>query len=121
VPALGGRRLLDEVVVAELESLRGEVLTELISLYFSEVPWQMAELSRAVGRGETLAIEQVAHRLSGGSCTVGAAQVSDIAAELEATARAGDLTNADHLIERLRRALDETQTAFTIRLIERKP
>jgi HPt (histidine-containing phosphotransfer) domain-containing protein len=111
--------LLDDAVVADLENLGGDMLPDLVELYFTAIPRQMSELSEAAGRGEALTVEEMAHRLSGGSSALGAARVSRLASELEATAKAGDLTVADHLLQRLRRALDETLMAYGTRLNER--
>jgi HPt (histidine-containing phosphotransfer) domain-containing protein len=104
--------LLDEAVIAELDNLEGVVLTDLVSLYFDEATERMSELSGAIGRGETLTVGQTAHKLKGSSSTLGAAQVSHLASELETTANAGDLTVADELLDRLRNGLDETRKAF---------
>jgi HPt (histidine-containing phosphotransfer) domain-containing protein len=99
-------------VIAELESLEGVVLTDLLSLYFDEAAGHMSELRGAIGRGETLTVAQTAHKLKGSSRTLGATHVSHIASELEATAKAGDLDVADELLDRLRSGLDETWRAF---------
>jgi HPt (histidine-containing phosphotransfer) domain-containing protein len=109
--------LLNESVIAELEDLDGEVLTSLLSLFFDSADGQVIELSGAVGRGETLAVCQTAHKLKGGSSTIGAAHVSQIAYQLEASATAGDLTVADDLLDRLRSGLDETREAFRGRVV----
>ena len=72
----------------------------------------VSELGAAVDRGEAPAVARVAHKLKGSSATLGATRASQIASELETTAQAGDLTAAGDLLEELRRALDETRTAF---------
>jgi HPt (histidine-containing phosphotransfer) domain-containing protein len=107
--------LLDEVLIVELENLEGDVLTNLLPLYFDEAVGQVSELSGATARGEAPTVAQAAHKLRGGSSAIGAAHVSQIASELEATAAAGDLTTADELVEQLRSGLDETRKAFRSR------
>ena len=113
-----GPELLHEAVLAEIESLEGEVLKSLLPLYFEGAAERMTELSGAIGRGDTLTVGQTAHELNGSSGSLGASHVSHIASELEATANAGDLTVADELLDRLRSAIDDTKKAFRSRLAE---
>ena len=125
VPANGGkhaagdgRGLLDEAVVAELESLGGDELSDLLALYGEQAAGQMSELAAAIDRGEAPAVALTAHRLQGGSGSVGAAQTARIGRELETAAKAGDLSDADELLGLLRSALEETKTAFAHRLAQ---
>jgi diguanylate cyclase (GGDEF)-like protein len=111
-------KLLDEAVVAELESLGGVGLTKLLTLYFDESAGQVSELSAGIARGEARAVSQIAHKLKGGSSILGAVQVAQIASDLEATANAGDLTVAGELLDRLRGGLGETREAFRTRVDE---
>jgi HPt (histidine-containing phosphotransfer) domain-containing protein len=108
----GASELLQETIVGELESLEGEALTTLLSFFFDEAVEQISDLRGAVERGDALAVSEMAHKLRGGSSTLGALRVSDIAAELETRAKAGDLTLADELVDRLHNALEETRAAF---------
>jgi HPt (histidine-containing phosphotransfer) domain-containing protein len=114
----GSPELLREAAIAELEKLEGDVLTNLLSLYFEEAVGQVSELSDAIRRSDTLAVGQTAHKLMGSSLTLGAAHVSRIAFELETAANAGDLTVAEELLNELRTGLDETRHAFRIRVAE---
>jgi HPt (histidine-containing phosphotransfer) domain-containing protein len=111
--------LLDEVLIVELENLGGAILPDLLNLYFEEAGRQMSELGRAMDRGEMLAVSRGAHKLKGSSSTLGAVKVSYVAAQIEGTARAGDLSSAEELLERLHGAFDETREAFSRRGAER--
>jgi HPt (histidine-containing phosphotransfer) domain-containing protein len=62
-----------------------------------------------------LRLAQTAHRLKGGSAAAGAARVSRIAHELEATALAGDRPALAGLLARLSSGLQETRDAFRVR------
>jgi PAS domain S-box-containing protein len=110
--------LLHEPMIAELEHLDNELLTDLLSLYFDEADGQIAELSGAIDRGETLTVSHTAHKLGGSSGTLGAALVSHIASKLEATAKSGDLTAAGDLLNTLRSAFHDTKKAFRTRMAE---
>jgi len=107
-----GRELLDQALVAELEQLGGEVLSNAVRVYADQATGQLSELTIAIGRGETLTVAKAAHKLKGASRTLGATQLANIASELEATAKAGDLSAADELLDGLRSGLDETMKAL---------
>lgn len=108
----GGGELLDETLVAELEQLGGEVLSNAVRVYADQATGQLSELTIAIGRGETLTVAKVAHKLKGAGRTLGATQLANIASKLEATAKAGDLSAADELLDELRSGLDETMKAL---------
>jgi PAS domain S-box-containing protein len=118
VPTGGARRagdagqILDEAVISELEELDGDVLTTLLALYFDQAASNISELTGAVERGDASTVAELAHKLKGASLTLGAVQVSRLASELEATARGGDLTDADDLLGKLCRGLGRTTAAF---------
>jgi HPt (histidine-containing phosphotransfer) domain-containing protein len=110
-----GAQVLNEAVIAELEELGGNVLTSLLALYFDQAADHISELTGAVERGDAPDVVEIAHKLKGGSVTLGAVHVSRLASELEATARGGDLTDADDLIGKLRNGLGKTTAAFASR------
>jgi HPt (histidine-containing phosphotransfer) domain-containing protein len=88
------------------------VLTTLLALYFDQAASNISELTGAVERGDASTVAELAHKLKGASLTLGAVQVSRLASELEATARGGDLTDADDLLGKLCRGLGRTTAAF---------
>jgi HPt (histidine-containing phosphotransfer) domain-containing protein len=117
-PAAGGDpEILDESVVAELESLEVGMLTRLLALYFDEAVLDVSALSAAVARRETPAVVSMAHKLKGSSM-LGAAHVARIAGQLEAIAQSGHLAGATELLERLERGLEHTRRAFGTRPAE---
>ena len=109
--AAGRSALLDEEVIAEL-GFDGEGLTELHSMYFDQAAAQVSQLGGAIARRETIAVAKTAHQLKGSSATIGAARVSQLACELEMTARNDRLAAAPALLDLLRRSLAETRTAL---------
>jgi HPt (histidine-containing phosphotransfer) domain-containing protein len=72
----------------------------------------MAEIGSAMSRGDAPTVGETAHRLRGSSSTLGAAHVAQIAAELEASARAGDLAVGGEVLVRLRSGLQDTRQAL---------
>jgi HPt (histidine-containing phosphotransfer) domain-containing protein len=94
------------------------VLADLVALFFDEAAARLSELGGAVDRADAAAIARMAHTLKGNSSTLGAAHVARIAAELETSAKAGDLTPAAALLDALRGALEDTSEAFRDRAAE---
>jgi two-component system, sensor histidine kinase and response regulator len=113
-----GAQVLNEAVIAELEELGGDVLPSLLALYFEQAANHVSELTGAVDRGDAPVVAEIAHKLKGGSVSLGAAHVSRLASDLEATARGGDLTDADDLLGKLRNGLGKTTAAFASRVAE---
>jgi two-component system, sensor histidine kinase and response regulator len=107
--------LFDERVVADLESLEGGLLRELVAMFFEQAKTHLAELGKAIGSGAADVLAKAAHKLKGSSLTLGAARVASVAAEIEAVAKAGELGGAGALLEQLRAVLDETAEAFQSR------
>ena len=124
-PTNGARRdagadphMLDEAIVLELEALDGDVLGDLVALYFDDAAQRAAKLVDAVGQADPDAVARMAHTLKGSSSTLGAAHVAHIASELEQAAKAGDLAPAPALLDSLHLALEETRKAFRDRTAE---
>ena len=110
--------MLDEAIVLELEALDGDVLGDLVALYFDDAAARAAALGDAVARADPDAVARMAHTLKGSSSTLGAAHVAHIASELEQAAKAGDLAPATALLDTLHLALEETRKAFRDRTAE---
>ena len=68
-------------------ALDGDVLGDLVTLYFDEAAGRLTDLGGAVDRADPDAVARMAHTLRGSSSTLGAAHVARIAAELETTAK----------------------------------
>jgi HPt (histidine-containing phosphotransfer) domain-containing protein len=107
--------LLHEAAIAEFESLEGDLLADLLAMYFDQAAGLMTELTSAVGRGHAPAVRRAAHNLKGSSRTLGATRVGDVASDLEAAALDGDLSVAGELLDSLRSGLHETENALRSR------
>jgi HPt (histidine-containing phosphotransfer) domain-containing protein len=98
--------LPDPLDKAQIELLRslddgdGAVLGEIIDQYLTQTVEGRGELVRAIGEGDTQALERAAHKLRGASANVGAIVLVEICAELEARGHAARLGGATGLVER---------------------
>nr|WP_275298163.1 ATP-binding protein [Halomonas campisalis] len=95
--------LLDEAALAELEqSIGKEGLEALTSLYRRQLAERLAELERALAGLGLDAVRRLAHQLKGESASLGAVQMADLAARLEAAAQGQQREGATRLLAELR-------------------
>lgn len=85
---------------AEGESFVREVVTR----YLQGAEGMLNDLERFLQQQDTVQFARVAHTLKGNSASVGAEEVSSLAAELEMMGRNGDLSGAPEKILLLRNA-----------------
>jgi two-component system, sensor histidine kinase and response regulator len=92
---------------AALERVDGDraLLQEIARLFEEECPKLMAEIHVALEKGDASALEHQAHTLKGSSANLGAHGTSHAAAELEQSARAGDLARSREILENLEREI----------------
>ena len=84
---------------------------EALAWYFHDADAEIVLIERALKRCASPTVASSASRLVDASIAIGATLVSPIAAELEARARARDLSVAAHLLASLERALMATKAA----------
>jgi HPt (histidine-containing phosphotransfer) domain-containing protein len=98
-------RVLD--LDALLESVGGdcELLDELAATFISEVPGWVTSLRAALASHDSATVDRVAHGVAGAVGYFRAPSVRQLAADLEALARAGQLDGAASLLDRLEAAL----------------
>jgi len=84
----------------ELTTSSGEsLLDKAITLYLETTPAELKRLHLALEQKNTDELAKIAHTLKSSSANLGAQDLADICAFLEANARAGDLKNAEYLIK----------------------
>ena len=88
--------------IDELRKLGGEELVaELMAEFQLQVDSEVTEIAKAVKRGDFLEVVRLAHRLKGGSTTVGVSGVTSICSELEVAAQASDRLRLEALVRQL--------------------
>lgn len=75
-----------------------ELAATIITGFLDDIPDQMVALSQAVERRDALAVRQLAHSLKGAAATVGALDLSEASARLEASGRVQNLSDAGALL-----------------------
>ena len=107
--------MIDEKVIAVLKaslSDDGTVIRQLIDLYAKDSPQLLADAVAAHRQGELALLTRAAHSLKSTSASMGAITVSDLARDLEQSAKQGDFAQSAALLERLQLELNSAITAF---------
>jgi PAS domain S-box-containing protein len=107
---------LDSDVLAELRAMAGEddpeFLPGLLEQFFQDTPALLAEIRKAVERGDAHALERTAHCLKGSCRNLGANPMAHLCAQLEEYGRAGSPHEAMILFKQLENELERVQHAL---------
>jgi len=79
-------------------------LRKLILSYIDSSTEHLADLGEAVGRADAAAIRRHAHTIKGAAANIGAGQLNELSAAMEAAAQAGDLAGMAPQVAALERA-----------------
>ncbi len=89
-------RSLDPATVEKLylfgQSDETHLLVRLASIFLDVVPTQVADLHRALARGDSRELARIAHALKGGWEMGGALRFAELCANLERCAKTGELS-----------------------------
>lgn len=96
--------VIDRVVFDEIAELMGDSLSSFIETYLDNTPKLLKGLETALPTGDMDAAIYNAHQLKGGSGSIGAMDVFQLAKRIEDEARAGEADGLDKLLVELKRA-----------------
>ena len=107
---------VDREVLAGLRGLQGEeetdIVAELASVFLDDARSGLEEVEEALQKGHAPAVERVAHKLKGGSGSMGAREMSCLCAQLGNAGASGDLSRGTGLLERIREELGRVDRAL---------
>ncbi len=78
-----------------------DLLKEIVGLFFDDTPSLLTEISNAITRGDSNALERASHTLKGSVGNFGARHAFDLAFNLEQMGRNGDFARAREIFEQL--------------------
>jgi HPt (histidine-containing phosphotransfer) domain-containing protein len=90
-----------------------ELLAEIIDIFRSDTPPQVAALRVALEAGDVARVERGAHRLRGSLSSLSARPAADAALTLETLARQGSVDRLDDSLFTLEREIDRLTAALT--------
>jgi signal transduction histidine kinase/DNA-binding response OmpR family regulator len=103
--------LLDHEQFMEMKTVTGDQFAMLFDKFCSDAKLQIAGMRDAVRDNNTEALRKCAHKLKGGSATIGAKILSRICHRMEERARDGHIDGADEGIDAINGCLDEVIAA----------
>jgi len=98
--------VLDSVAFNEISDLMGDSLGEFIGTYLDNSPRLLEKLDTALSQGDLQGVFHNAHQLKGGSGSIGAMQVFELAKEIEAQARDGSAEQLGEQVSELQQAFE---------------
>jgi two-component system, sensor histidine kinase and response regulator len=99
---------------AALEVMGGDqqLLSEVIEVFFKDIPRSLADLGAAVESNDAPQTERTAHSLKGAMGAIGGTAASTLAYELESLGREGRLHEAGAVLHRLQHELERIRAFF---------
>lgn len=88
------------------------LLADVVALFLAGTPAEIRELGAALDARDPPSAYRLAHRLKGSARSVGARQVGDLAAAIEAAAQGGDIDGASAPFADLEPAFDAAREAL---------
>jgi histidine phosphotransfer protein HptB len=112
----GAQGVLNRDIFARLQQAtvgQPDVLAELCRDYLVDARTTVAQLREALAKGDAAMVRDRAHYLKGSSMMLGAQDVSQGCAALEAMGRDSNLTEAEPALENVLTALKKVETVLT--------
>jgi HPt (histidine-containing phosphotransfer) domain-containing protein len=108
-----GAAAVDRGAVRQLQLQLGtEGVAELAAAFLDSTPARLAGMRAAAGAGDASQLREQAHALKGAARGFGAAEMGDIAAQIERESAAGSLAHAGRLLVDLTRSVGRTRAEF---------
>jgi PAS domain S-box-containing protein len=99
-------QVLDEALLMSRVDNDPQLLRDLVSLFLEECPRLVDDIRAALDRKDAKAAERGAHSLKGCTSNLAAQMASEAALKLERLARAGDLVDAESVLQELKGQLE---------------
>jgi HPt (histidine-containing phosphotransfer) domain-containing protein len=88
----------------------GDIYDDILGLFVADTPGRMAALRAAVGSRDPSSIEHAAHAFKSGAATIHARALAGLLQEIEGTAKAGAIEDADARLAAIEFAYQQVQT-----------
>jgi CheY-like chemotaxis protein len=93
--------VLDEALLVSHVDSDPQLLRDIVDLFLKECPRLMGDIRVALDRKDAKAVQRGAHSLRGSTSNLAAQMASEVALKLERLAQAGDLLNAESVLQEL--------------------
>lgn len=93
---------LDPAIFNELRKLMDDALAEFIVTYLGNSPGLIEQMEQGLATGNDETVAQGAHQLKGGSGSIGAMRLFELARQIEQLARTHDMAGVEPVLTRLK-------------------
>ena len=104
--------VLDPNVFAEMRELMDDALGEFIDTYLENSPKLIAQMEQGLADNDPEEIYRGAHQLKGGSGSIGALKLTNIAVHIEQLCKAGSIQGVDNLLAQLKSEYEKVASAL---------
>lgn len=104
--------VLDLAVFHEIRELMDDALGEFIKTYLANSPNLINQMEQGLATGDTECIYQNAHQLKGGSGSIGAMRLFELAQQIELTGKSGSIDGIDTLLTQLKAEYERVEIAL---------
>lgn len=106
LPAVAKDSPLDPALFEKLREVLGPALQHAVTPYLEDMPKYLAQMEQAVGQGDLISVQAMAHAIKGSSGNLGATHLAQLARQVEDLAQAHMIEGLHPLLPRLRSAFD---------------
>jgi len=101
-------KTIKQLASYQKDGKKAGLLEELVENYFEEFPDLISDLRENIINRNSAMLERVAHKLKGGSYTIGAQSLGDIFNKLEIKGKNGDFDEIPSLLEEIDKVSQQT-------------
>lgn len=109
-------QILDMDAYAELKSIMGDTINEVIVMYLSRMPELLDSLGTQIQNRNANEVFEIAHQIKSSSGSIGATGIADTAATIEQSGREGSTENTLSGLEKLKRQYEEIRSFLSAEL-----
>ena len=107
---------LDPSIFGEMRNLMDDALGEFITTYLDNSPLLIGKIEQGLNAQNSTEIFHNAHQLKGGSGSIGATKLADIATSMEQIARKGSIEGVEPLLVQLKQEFEQVAEALKAEL-----
>jgi HPt (histidine-containing phosphotransfer) domain-containing protein len=93
---------LDPEIFSQMRELMDSALSEFIITYLGNTPKLIQQIDQALASGDNQTLAASAHQIKGGSGSIGALQIFELAKQIELAGREENVDGVDDLLSRLK-------------------
>ena len=105
-------QVLDPAIFNEMRELMDDALPEFIDTYLDNSPKLIVQMEQGLANGNSEAVVQGAHQLKGGSGSIGASRLFELAQQIEQLARDNDIAGVEPVLAMLKTEFGRVEEAL---------